>query len=197
MNNDEIKETLQVAERLINKMDVEHAKELLKALVDAHEDKDSDVLSAVFLLQIDIKKIVENLISDIVKGEHLDTQISRKQMKQIYIIMGDYGVYPTCPLCGKQIKINSKISYVCEQSQKMMFSWDHIKPKCKGGSDGLTNMQPTHKICNNKKADKILTENSSNFETHCEIENEQKYRPMHFVYEYSSWHKDQKRQCRR
>jgi len=155
------------------------------------------VLSAVLLLQIDIKKIVENLISDIVKGEHLDVQISRKQMKQIYIIMGDYNIYPTCPLCGKQIKINSKISCVSEQSQKMMFSWDHIKPKCMGGSDSLSNMQPTHKVCNNKKADKILSENTNNFETRCEINDKQKYRPLHFRYKNDSWYANQKWQSHR
>ena len=191
MNNDEVKEVLQNAENIVNSMDLKHVKELLKALVDAHEDKDSDVLSAVLLLQIDLKKIVKNLISDIIKGDHLDTQISRKQMKQIYIIMGDYDIYPTCALCGKQIKINSKISCVSEQSQKMMFSWDHIKPKCMGGSDSLTNMQPTHKICNNKKADKILTEN--NVETHCAVKEKTKYRPVHFMYEYDSWRINKKR----
>jgi len=157
-------------------MDKEHIKELLKALVGAHEEGDSGAL----LLQINLKKTVKNLISDILKGEHLEKQISKKQIKQIYAIMGDYDVYPTCPLCGEKIKINSDILKHSEQTQPMTFTWDHIKPKSMGGPDGLMNMQPTHKICNNKKADKILydkhyrIEVTARFEIYCENEEKPK-----------------------
>lgn len=45
-----------------------------------------------------------------------------------------------CPICGLVLHINDA-------------SFDHIKPKSKGGSNALVNIQVTHYVCNNRKGD--------------------------------------------
>ena len=102
MTNNEIKNTLKEASRLINTMDKAHAKDLLKVLMDALCDKNS----ASFLF-IDIRKTVKKLLNDFIKKDHVNNYLTRKHMKQIFMLMGDYNVYPVCKLCGKPIKINS------------------------------------------------------------------------------------------
>lgn len=142
MTNKEIKETLKTASFLVNTMDKEHARNLLKILLGAQCK--NDCASFAF---IDIRKTVKKLLSDLIKTDHVNNYLNRKHMKQIFAIMGDYEVYPTCKLCGQTIKITTGTN----QSGQMDFSWDHQKPKSKGGSYDLANLQPTHKICNNKR----------------------------------------------
>jgi len=151
MTNNEIKDVLKQASRLINTMDKEHIKNLLKVLVDAQFEKDT-----TSFFYIDIKKTLKKLLSDLTKTEHLTDYLNRKQMKQIFEIIGDYGFKPICKLCGNPIEINSGNQKHKEQLKNMAFSWDHQVPKSKGGSYDLENLQPTHKICNNRRGTKPL-----------------------------------------
>ena len=151
MTNNEIKNTLKDAGRLVNMMDKAHIKELLTVLTDAHGKTDG----ASFLF-IDMRKTVKKILSDLVKADHANNYLNRKQMKHIFEIMGDYGFYPICRLCGQPIEINSENQKHKEQLKNMAFSWDHQIPKSKGGSYDLANLQPTHKICNNKRGVKPL-----------------------------------------
>lgn len=52
--------------------------------------------------------------------------------------------YPVCYLCGKEI---NKIRDL---------SMDHVIPLSKGGKSTNENLKPTHKKCNQKKADMLL-----------------------------------------
>lgn len=140
MTNDEIKENLKTASRLVDTMDKEHVRNLLKILIDAQVKE-----NCASFVHIDIRKTVKKLLNDLAKKDRVNNCLSRKHMKQIFAIMGDYEVYPICKLCGQPIKITTGTN----QCGRMDFSWDHQKPKSEGGSYNLANLQPTHKICNN------------------------------------------------
>ena len=150
MTYTEIRQTLRNASSMVNKMDKAHIKELLKILTNAQCTND-----CAFFLCMDIKKTVKKLLFELSKSDRLEDKISIKQLKQIFAIMGDYDVYPTCKLCGQPIIINSQTLKDTEQPQTM-FTWDHLFPKSLGGAGTLQNLQPAHKICNNKKADKLI-----------------------------------------
>lgn len=149
MTHNEVNKTLIDAGRIVNTMDKEHAKALLKVLIDAQTKKD-----CASFLYLDIRKTVKRLLSGLVKTKVADKCLTRRQMKQIYEILGDYGYYPVCKLCGKPIKICT--ANHGHPSNNNSFSWDHITPKSMGGGYDLSNMQPTHKICNNKRGSKPL-----------------------------------------
>lgn len=151
MTNNEVKDTLKQASRLVNSMDKAHVKDLLLVLVDAQFGK-----NCASFFNIDIKKTLKKMLSDLIKEEHVSERFNRKQMKRIFEIMGDYKVYPVCKLCGMPIEINSAPMSHKEELKGTNFSWDHQVPKSKGGSYDLTNLQPTHKICNNKRGSKPL-----------------------------------------
>ena len=152
MTNTEIRQVLQQAKSIVNSMDKVHVKELLKILLGNARNKNN---CALFLF-MDIKKTVRKLLSDLIKADHVNNKITRSQLKHIYAVLGDYGHYPTCQLCHKPIKINTESVQHPNQSQPMMFTWDHIKPKSLGGSMDLANLQTTHKICNNLRGTKPL-----------------------------------------
>ena len=102
MTNKEIKETLKTASFLVNTMDKEHARNLLKILLGAQCK--NDCASFAF---IDIRKTVKKLLSDLIKTDHVNNYLNRKHMKQIFAIMGDYEVYPTCKLCGQTMSVTA------------------------------------------------------------------------------------------
>ncbi len=147
MTNNEVKETLKTTSRLVNSMDKAHLKDLLKILIDAQCGKD-----CASFVHIDIRKTVKKLLNDLARTDHVNDCLSRKHMKQIFAIMGDYNVYPVCKLCGQPIKIDTET----DQSGQLGFTWDHQIPKSKGGSYDLSNLQPAHKICNNLRGAKPL-----------------------------------------
>ena len=153
MTNTEIRQVLEKTNSIVNSMDKTHLKELLKTL--ATNPHNGTVCNTSFLF-MDIKKTVRKLLSDLIKADHVNNKISRSQLKHIYAVLGDYGHYPTCQLCHEPIKINTDTIQHASQSQPMMFSWDHIKPKSMGGSYDLANMQPAHKLCNNLRGTKPL-----------------------------------------
>ena len=151
MTNNEIREVLQNASRIVDSMDKQQAKKLLQVLMGNQLKP-----NCIFFLFMDIKKSLKKMLSDMSKATHVNNKINYRQLKKVYEVIGDYKIYPTCKLCGQPIKIDSETIKHATQSQPMMFTWDHIYPKSRGGSNDLANMQPTHKICNAKKADKVL-----------------------------------------
>ncbi|MBR3147726.1 MAG: HNH endonuclease [Alphaproteobacteria bacterium] len=188
MTNNEIKDTLKQASRLVNTMDKEHIKNLLRVFVDAQFEK-----NCASFFYIDIKKTLKKLLSDLVKTEHVNGVLNRKQMKQVFEIMGDYGFRPICKLCGKPIEINSVNQRHKDQLKNMAFSWDHQVPKSKGGSYDLSNLQPTHKLCNNRRGTKPLYSRhykiKLNIELSVELEEQgTRYRPASFgLRKQDSW----------
>ena len=183
MTKADIQQTLRNLSKLINTMDKAHIKELLKILTNAQNKDD-----CAFFLYIDMKKTAKHLISELSKADNISQKLSTKQLKQIFALMGDYEVYPTCKLCGQPIQINSKMLKENAQT-KTMFTWDHQFPKSLGGQSTLDNMQPAHKICNNKKADKILYQVNYNFNINVNLnmccpcqDGQKKYRPRHFSF---------------
>ena len=148
MTNSEVKGTLKEIKQITDIMDESHLNRILKILINAQTTK-----GCAFFLALDVRKTVKKMLSDLIKSSHINNIFNRKQIKQIYEILGDYHVYPVCKLCGQPIKINSDSvqQYRTNQADKMAFSWDHMQPKSLGGGYELNNMQPTHKICNNKR----------------------------------------------
>ena len=191
MTKTEIQQTLTDLSRLINKMDKAHLKELLNILTNNAQKKDDCAL----FLYIDIKKTVKRLVSELAKADKPHEKLSTRQLKQIFALMGDYEVYPVCKLCGQPIQINSVLLKENAQT-KQMFTWDHQFPKSLGGGSTLDNMQPAHKICNNKKADKILYQVNYNININMNInmscpgqDGQKKYRPRHFsFFNPNSWY---------
>ncbi len=149
MTNNEVKNALKELHRTIDMMDKSHINALLKILINAQGIK-----NCAFFLSLDVRKFTKKLLSDFIKSDFVNYRLSRRQMKQIYQILGDYHIYPRCGLCGQPIMIDSDYMKYEPSFDKMAFSWDHMDPKSMGGSDELENMEPTHKICNNKRGTK-------------------------------------------
>lgn len=97
---------------------------------------------------------VENVILSLAaSAEKLD----RSQLKQLFRILIAVGQFPVCPACHQPITDIDE------------FTWDHIYPRAKGGSDNLSNLQPMHRVCNEQKGSKIQKEY---FDCECEITTE-------------------------
>lgn len=71
-------------------------------------------------------------------------RLGPNQVKELYRIAIFLGFAPKCPGYGLPI------------SNIGDFSWDHIWPKNKGGSNDLHNLQPMHKTCNTLKSDIVV-----------------------------------------
>ena len=161
MTDNEIKETLKDLLILTNSMDKEQLQKLLQILMVDKCETDKGLLPCV----INLRKTVKNSLNSYIKSRHLVIQLNHKQMKQMYSIMGDYGHFPICKLCGKPIHITSEtVRNSVTQRNNKEFTWDHIFPKSLGGSSDLSNLQATHKICNNHKGSTLPEEH-----THYEI----------------------------
>jgi hypothetical protein len=154
VTDSEIKKTLKDILVLTNSMDPEHLNRLLKVLlINNQEGFEVSCPDDPHKLRKATKKMITRRLNK----KHVIKSFNHRQMKQIYTIMGDYGRFPVCKICGCPININTEIagnSATNHASQE--FSWDHIYPKSLGGSDDLINLQTTHKLCNNRKADKVL-----------------------------------------
>lgn len=182
MTNNEVKNTLKELRRTMDMMDKSHIKNLLKILMNAQGIK-----NCAFFLSLDMRKITKKLLSDFIKSDFVNVRLSRRQMKQIYQILGDYRIYPKCGLCGQPILIDSDYMRYEPNLDKMAFSWDHMNPKSMGGSDDLENMQPTHKICNNKRGTTPAYDQNCSININISIKISlpsdmccQKYRPSRF-----------------
>ena len=195
MTNNETRQVLQNVNALSNSMDKKHLKKLFFALTNAHGKK-----PGAFFFFIDIKKEVKKILSDLIKVERINSVVNRKTMKQIYAIMGDYEFYPICKLCGRPITITTYQLNNEKQTDPMSFTWDHMKPKSQNGSYNLSNMQPTHKICNAKRATKPVYRIDAKNRKHkiyrltididlqIESDTEHRYKPTHFgLRKQDSW----------
>jgi hypothetical protein len=178
MTNNDVKRTLKDVRQIADIMDTSHLNRILKILIDAQTTK-----GCAFFLSLDVRQYVKKLLSDLIKANQVNKIFNRRQIKQIYEILGDYNIYPVCKLCGQPIKIDSCIQQHSDQTDKMAFSWDHMQPKSLGGSYALNNMQPTHKICNNKRG--ILPAYNRklhiNIKITLEFDDNMKHRPVHFI----------------
>lgn len=85
---------------------------------------------------IDVGTMLDALIK-------LSGSLNRVEVKTFYRISIDHGVCPVCAGCHTEIRDIHD------------FSWDHNKPKCFGGPDAVSNMQPMHRWCNNFKGNKL------------------------------------------
>lgn len=83
--------------------------------------------------------------------------LTPKQLKKVYALLIASGHYPICPWCKEYIyNIND-------------FTWDHIVPRSKGGSNDLSNLQPMHKECNNAKKENLLYEEEYSYDIFSEL----------------------------
>ena len=180
MTNNDIKKTLKDIRHITDSMDDSHLDRILKILINAQTSK-----GCAFFLSVDVRKTVKKMLSDLIRSNQINNLFNRKQIKQIYEILGDYNVYPVCKLCGQPIKIDSYIQQHMDNTDKMAFSWDHMQPKSLGGSYALNNMQPTHKICNNRRGIQPAYNQKIhiNIKISLEFDDGQsvKYRPVHFT----------------
>ena len=193
MTNNEVKATLRRANRIISMMDKSHINRLFQILINAQGIK-----NCAFFLSMDVRKLTKKLLVDFIKSDFVNDRLTRKQMKDIFKILGDYDLYPKCKLCNKPIVINSDYARHEANIDQMAFSWDHVLPKSMGGGYNLENMQPTHKICNNKRGVKPAYDEKGNttiiFNVTINCSCCQKYRPAKMgFYKYEL----QKRCCER
>ena len=144
MTDNEIRNLLKDIFVLTNSMDKEHLKALFQILT-------GEQVSGLCYPPI-LRKDVQRKLTKTSSINHVGYQFNHKQIKQMYAIMGDYGHYPLCKLCGKPIYINSQtVRNSVKQYNNKEFTWDHIYPKSLGGTSDLSNLQETHKLCNNLK----------------------------------------------
>lgn len=86
-----------------------------------------------------------------------ENALTPKQLKKVYALLIASGHYPICPWCKEYIyNIND-------------FTWDHIVPRSKGGSNDLSNLQPMHKECNNVKKENLLYEEEYSYDIFSEL----------------------------
>ncbi len=106
------------------------------------------------------QQYAQTSVNNIDVGTMLDTLIklsgslNRSDVKVFYRISIDHGVCPICAGCHTEIRNIHD------------FSWDHNKPKCFGGPDAVSNMQPMHRWCNNFKGNKLGTISTEAYLTH-------------------------------
>ncbi len=73
-------------------------------------------------------------------------KLDRKHVKQLYCMLIAAGQYPVCPACKQPI------------TSPQDFTWDHIVPESRGGSDDISNMVPMHAHCNELKGNQFFDE---------------------------------------
>ena len=154
MTAPEIINILETTKSNVSQMDELHLKNLINILLSTQRTK-----RCVFFEFLSLQQIVDCLIRQLLSSDDLLSDLNHKQIKSIYRILGDYNYYPCCACCNQIIKISSEThNYRRIPDSPQSFTWDHIFPQSLGGATTLGNLQPTHKICNNKKADDVLYE---------------------------------------
>lgn len=88
----------------------------------------------------------EDIKNLLIALEGCASSMDRKQVKQLYSILIACGQYPVCPVCNQPI------------ADIKDFTWDHIRPASRGGSDDISNMVPMHGKCNVLKGNKYFEE---------------------------------------
>ena len=153
MTNKDIYDVLYDTRLVVDRMSKEKIKQILEILMSIQRKH-----RCVFFNSADLVKYTKKLLTSFMKCNNLVAVFNRKKMRRLYTILADYLVYPICQLCGKPIKQYSN------NKHPMEFSWDHKIPKSLGGPSELYNLQPTHKLCNNRKGNDTL------FAIHYEID---------------------------
>lgn len=82
-----------------------------------------------------------------VKRQNLITKPSRLSADKVFNLYG-----PNCAICNLEIDSSLK------RTSAMGLTVDHWIPLSKGGSDDITNLRPTHWICNRRKSDSLPKE---------------------------------------
>ena len=119
MTDEEIRRVLKDIFVLTNSMDKDHLETLFQILTGEKE--------IVFCYPPALRKNIQRKITKTVNINHIGYQFNHKQIKQMYALMGDYGHYPVCKLCGKPIYINSQtIRNSAKKCAHKEFTWDHI-----------------------------------------------------------------------
>ena len=85
----------------------------------------------------DVHKILGLLMTHAAK-------LDKQKIKKLYKIAIRYDLNPRCFAC------NQPILHIRD------FSWDHLYPHSKGGSNDLHNLVPMHKSCNQDKGDNVI-----------------------------------------
>ena len=153
MTDSEIRQVLKDVFVLTNSMDKEHLKKIFQILTGEKE--------VGLFYPPALKKSIQRKITKNININHVGYQFNHKQIKQLYTIMGDYGHYPVCKLCGKPIYINSQtVRNSATKCSHKEFTWDHIQPKSLGGTSDLSNLQEAHKLCNNIKGSTLPEEHA-------------------------------------
>ena len=151
MSPQDMKGLLRTVGKVSNKMDDKHLQIVQSILISAQRSN-----RCVFFRFLTLKQSVQYLVNELLKQKNILDLLDKTKTKTLYKILGRYNYFPTCALCGKMIDMS-----VISENQKrqpddpLSFSWDHKYPKTLGGTTHLSNMQPAHKICNNKKSDAL------------------------------------------
>ena len=129
MTSEDTKTLLSDIDAHAERLDRKHVKQLYNILMS--------VCNKEHTVRDDAHKILAMLISHA-------SQLSKQNIKKLYKIAIRYDLNPKCYACNQPI-LNIKD-----------FSWDHLYPQSKGGSDDLHNLVPMHKSCNQAKGNNVV-----------------------------------------
>lgn len=146
MTNKDIRDILYNIRDNLEDLKKDELKQIIDILISSQPQKHP----CVFQGSVDLIRYTKKLLTSFMKYDNLIELFDKKQIKSLYKILADYGFHPICPLCGRPIIMRSNVKHPDE------FTWDHQMPKSLGGVNDLFNLQPTHKICNNRKGNDIL-----------------------------------------
>ena len=76
--------------------------------------------------------------------EQIAPKLVKSDIKKLYRVAIECDMAPKCYAC------NLPITHIKD------FSWDHVYPHSKGGSDKLYNLVPMHKSCNARKGAQVF-----------------------------------------
>ncbi len=129
MTSEDTKELLSNIDRHLDRLDKTHIKQLYNMLMS--------VCCKEQVLHDDGRRILALLMM-------YASKLRKQDIKKLYKIAIRYNLNPKCFAC------NQPISHIRD------FSWDHLYPQSKGGSDELHNLVPMHKSCNSDKGDSVI-----------------------------------------
>lgn len=129
MTSDDTRNLLGDIDAHAERLDKTHVKQLYNMLMA--------VCDAEHVARNDAHQILAGLMANA-------AQLDKTKIKKLYKIAIRYNMNPKCFAC------NQPILHIRD------FSWDHLYPHAKGGSDDLHNLVPMHKACNRAKADNVI-----------------------------------------
>lgn len=129
MTSDDTRNLLADIDAHAERLDKTHVRQLHRMLMSVF-DKER-------VARDDIHRIMTLLMAHAAK-------LDKTNIKKLYKIAIRYDLGPKCFAC------NQPMLHIRE------FSWDHLYPHSKGGSDDLQNLVPMHKSCNQDKGDNVI-----------------------------------------